>query len=55
MPNYEFFCTACKKTFSKILTIARHDQEKIACPHCSSNKVEQRWSSFSVVTSKKSA
>ncbi len=55
MPNYEFLCRACKKTFSKILTIARHEKEKIACPHCGSHKVEQRWSAFSAVTSKKSA
>jgi putative FmdB family regulatory protein len=55
MPNYEFFCHACKKTFSKILTIAEHDKEKTTCPHCGSHKVEQRWSAFSAVTSKKSA
>jgi putative FmdB family regulatory protein len=55
MPHYEFFCNACKKTFSKILTIAKHDAEKTDCPHCGSHEVEQRWSAFSVVTSKKSA
>ena len=54
MPHYEFLCHACKKTFSKILTIVQHDQE-IACPHCGSKNVEQRWSAFSVITSKKSA
>jgi putative FmdB family regulatory protein len=54
MPHYEFFCNACQKTFS-ILTIAVHDAEKNACPHCGSHEVEQRWSAFSVVTSKKSA
>ena len=55
MPNYEFLCKDCNTIFTKILTIARHDQERIACPHCGSKKVEQRWSSFSAVTSKKSA
>jgi len=55
MPYYEFLCTSCKKTFSKILTIARHDQEKTACPYCGSKDVEQRWSAFSAVTTKKSA
>ena len=55
MPHYEFFCNACKKTFSKKLTIAEHDVEKNACPHCGSRKVEQSWSAFSAVTSKKSA
>ena len=55
MPHYEFFCKACQKTFSKVLTITGHDKEKIACPHCGGKNVEQRWSAFSVVTSKKSA
>ena len=56
MPHYEFFCHACKKIFSRILTIADHDTEKkTSCPHCGSKKVEQRWSAFSAVTSRKSA
>jgi putative FmdB family regulatory protein len=55
MPHYEFFCLACKKTFSKILTVAEHEKEKIVCPHCGSKSVEQGWSTFSAITSKKSA
>ena len=55
MPQYEFFCNACKKTFPRILTIAEHGKEKITCPHCGSKNVEQRWSAFSAITSKKSA
>ena len=55
MPQYEFFCRDCKKTFRKILTIARAREGKIACPHCGSKNVEQRWSAFSAITSKKSA
>ena len=55
MPHYEFFCRDCKKAFLKTLTIARHEKEKIACPHCGSNNVEQHWSAFSAITSKKSA
>ena len=55
MPHYEFFCNACKKPFLKILTIAEHEAEKAACSHCGSHEVEQRWSAFSAVTSKKSA
>jgi len=55
MPHYEFFCHTCKKSFLKTLTIARHEKEKIACPHCGSKNVEQRWSAFSTITSKKSA
>lgn len=56
MPVYEFACKTCQKTFSKILTMAEHDQElKITCPHCGSEKVEQRWADFYAITSKKSA
>jgi putative FmdB family regulatory protein len=55
MPHYEFFCNECKKPFLKILTVAEHDAEKTACSHCGSREVEQRWSAFSAVTSKKSA
>ena len=55
MPHYEFFCNTCKKTFPKILTIAQHDADMTACPHCGSHAVEQCWSAFTVITSKKSA
>jgi putative FmdB family regulatory protein len=55
MPHYDFVCNACKKTFSETLTMAEHDAEKTACPHCGSHDVEQSWSTFSAVTSKKSA
>ena len=55
MPHYEFVCNACQKTFLKTLTIAEHDAEKTACPHCGSHEIQQRWSAFSAITSKKSA
>lgn len=55
MPHYEFFCQDCQKTFSKILTITEHEKEEIACPQCGSKNIEQCWSAFSAVTSKKSA
>ena len=55
MPQYEFFCTACKKIFSKLFSIAEYEKGKIVCPKCGSRKVEQRLSSFYAVTSKKSA
>jgi putative FmdB family regulatory protein len=55
MPNYEFLCQQCNKMFSKTLTIAEHDAQKTACPHCGSQQVEQRWSAFSAFTSRKSA
>jgi putative FmdB family regulatory protein len=55
MPHYEYFCKACKRTFSQVLTISEHDSKRMDCPDCGSQEVEQRWSVFSAVTSKKSA
>jgi putative FmdB family regulatory protein len=55
MPTYEYLCRACHKTFSKTLTLAEADKQKVVCPHCRSAKVEQRPSAFYAVTSRKSA
>jgi putative FmdB family regulatory protein len=54
MPTYEYLCEACKKEFEQITTIHEHDEGKIACPKCGSNKIKQLPASFQVVTSKKS-
>jgi len=55
MPEYEFFCTACKKTFSTTLTLVEYEKGKIVCPKCGSRKLNQRVTSFYAITSKKSA
>jgi putative FmdB family regulatory protein len=55
MSHHEYFCKACKRTFSKVLTISEHDSKQMDFPHCGSQEVEQSWSVFSAVTSKKSA
>ena len=55
MPHYEFFCHNCKKSFSNMLTLARYEKGKIICPRCGSKRVEQSWSAFTAITSKKSA
>jgi putative FmdB family regulatory protein len=55
MPHYEFSCHNCKKNFSKVLTLAQYEKDKIICPHCGSKRVEQCWSAFNAITSKKSA
>jgi putative FmdB family regulatory protein len=39
MPQYNFLCLACKKEFSKILTISEHEKGKSVCPHCKSRDV----------------
>lgn len=55
MPHYEFFCHECKKLFAKILSLVDYEEGEVVCPHCGSKDVEQRWSAFSVLTTKKSA
>jgi putative FmdB family regulatory protein len=55
MPHYEFFCHNCKKLFSMVLSLVDYEEGEVLCPLCGSKKVEQRWSVFSVITSKKSA
>jgi uncharacterized protein len=32
MPHYEFFCHACKKTISKVLTLAEYEEGEVLCP-----------------------
>ncbi len=54
MPHYEFFCQECKKLFDKILSLVDYEEGEVLCPHCGSKRVEQRWSAFSAITSKKS-
>lgn len=55
MPHYDFICHACKKLFSKILTLSEYEKGKMTCPNCGSRKLEQQISTFYAVTSKKSA
>ncbi len=55
MPHYEFFCPDCNKFFDKILSLVDYEEGEVQCPHCGSKNVEQRWSAFSAITSKKSA
>jgi putative FmdB family regulatory protein len=54
MPQYEYACKGCKKTFSLVMTLAEYDKGKVACPICKSKKVEQKVATFFAVTSKKS-
>jgi len=54
MPQYEYACKECKKTFSLIMTLAEYDKGNVACPKCKSKKVEQKFAPFFAVTSKKS-
>ena len=55
MPHCEFFCHNCKRLFSKMLSLVDCEEGEVSCPHCGSKEVEQRWSAFSTITSRKSA
>ena len=55
IPDYEFYCHTCMKTFSKVLTRVEYEEGEALCPHCSGDNVEQSWSVFYPITSKKSA
>lgn len=54
MPQYVYQCLACGKKFSIVLTIDEHERQKVKCPKCDSQKVEQQWAAFYATTSKKS-
>ena len=54
MPYYIFSCQACEKEFTQVLHVAELEKGGIKCPHCGSEKVEQKVAAFSAVTSKKS-
>ncbi|MFZ5468819.1 MAG: FmdB family zinc ribbon protein [Myxococcota bacterium] len=55
MPDYEFYCRKCKKTFSAHMSVAEHDQHAAPCPNCKQDEqVEKRISFVHVQTSKKS-
>jgi putative FmdB family regulatory protein len=43
MPEYDFYCHACNRPFSKTLTPAEYEEGSVSCPHCGSEEVEQRW------------
>jgi hypothetical protein len=44
MPQYEFFCHACNRPFSKTLTPTEGKEGYVVGPHCGTDEVEQRWS-----------
>jgi putative FmdB family regulatory protein len=54
MPQYEYKCEKCKKSFSKIMTVTEHDTKRAKCPKCKSVRVKPVYSGFFASTSKKS-
>ena len=54
MPVYEFECKKCKEIFEVAMTMAKAGVEKMVCPICASEEVQQQFSPFAAVTSRKS-
>ncbi len=56
MPEYEYLCQDCHKTFDVHLSLDQHEHDKgqVKCPQCGSTNVDQQMAAFFVVTSKKS-
>ena len=54
MPLYEYTCKECGKDFSRVMTLREYEAGQVECPHCKSENVEQKPSTFFAVTSKKS-
>jgi len=56
MPDYEFVCQSCHKTFTSHMSVQEHEGQLPECPQCKSNQAVQRAiSHFNVQTSRKSA
>ena len=55
MPQYEYFCHACRKPFSKTLTPAEYAQSSVLCPCCGGEEVEQHVSAFYPISWKETA
>ena len=54
MPDYEFRCEKCKKTFTATLTFKQYDQRKVKCPKCGGATVQQIIGATFAKTAKKS-
>ncbi len=54
MPQYDYLCKKCKKTFSLFMTISEKGRKTVACPKCKGRSVEQLIVPFMTKTSRKS-
>jgi DNA-directed RNA polymerase subunit RPC12/RpoP len=55
MRRCEFFCSACKQSFSKTLTAEEFEEGGAVCPECGSGEVEQRPTAFCPINHKEAA
>jgi putative FmdB family regulatory protein len=54
MPQYEYYCKDCRKTFTVTEHITEHEKHEVKCPKCKGKKIEQQYAAFAAVTSRKS-
>lgn len=54
MPRYEYVCLDCQKVATIPLSLKDHENGSIACPTCSSKRMEQLIASVMAKTSRKS-
>ena len=55
MPDYEYRCTKCEKTFTVRETFEQHDRHrKVRCPECNGVEVERVLTPVMGKTSRKS-
>lgn len=55
MPEYEFYCQQCRRTFASPMSVQEHEREVAQCPDCGKrDSVRKQLSGVTVVTSKKS-
>ncbi len=56
MPDYDFYCRACKKHFTATMSVGEHDVKPAPCPAChKTDTVAKELSSVTVHTTRKSA
>jgi len=54
MPMYDYKCLDCGKESLVALSLRQHESGPVACPKCSSTKMQQVYSPFVAHTTKKS-
>ena len=54
MPVYEYLCEKCHHRFSVKMSMTEHEQQAVKCQACKGKKVIPQFSTFYVMTSKKS-
>ncbi len=42
MPNYDFICANCHKSFSETIAYKDYGQRPVVCPHCGGSQVRRR-------------